>query len=414
MIEGVALAFILASVIIMGFLGDYLFKRTGIPDMLFLIALGIMFGSILGVFDSTSIMSFAPYIATLSLVIILFDGGLRMSIHKVFSESPRVVLLATLGFLFALVTVTLFMHYAMGLPLLYSVLFGAIYGGGGSSVAVLSLVNRVRMSDRCETVLSLESVIDDVLCTVGSLVIIGIIMTDYVDSAIIARDIASQFSIGIVIGVTFGLVWLRVLRKVAKVPYAYMLTLAAVFFAYSVSEYLGGNGALSSLLFGIVLGNEGEISRILNRKPERSIIVDAGLRQFEGEIAFFIRSFFFVYLGLLAVAIDVSSLFWGIILSFLLLFLRYGTVRLATIRNPLCEERSIMSVMLTRGLVAAILATIPMQYGLSYADLYLNITLVVIISTAIFSTVGVVLLSRWRVKERTRKKPKTHKKLKLL
>jgi NhaP-type Na+/H+ and K+/H+ antiporter len=68
-----------------------------------------------------------------------------------------------------------------------------------------------------------------------------------------------------------------------------------------------------------------------------------------------------------------------------------------------------MSVMLTRGLVAAILATIPMQYGLPYADLYLNITLVVIISTAIFSTVGVVLLSQWRVKGRTRKKPKTHK-----
>ena len=98
-----------------------------------------------------------------------------MSIYKVFSESPRVLLLATLGFLFALVAVALFMHYAMGLPLLYAVLFGAIYGGGGSSVAVLSLVTRVRMSDRCETVLSLESVIDDVLCTVGSLIIIGII-----------------------------------------------------------------------------------------------------------------------------------------------------------------------------------------------------------------------------------------------
>ncbi|MGD8506376.1 MAG: cation:proton antiporter [Candidatus Bathyarchaeota archaeon] len=398
MIEGVTLAFILASVIIIGFLGDYLFKRTGVPDMLFLIALGMLFGSVLGVFNSASIMSLAPYIATLSFVVILFDGGLRMSIYKVFSESPRVVLLAVLGFLFALVAVALFMHYAMGLPLLYAVLFGAIFGGGGSSVAVLSLVDRIHMSDRCEAVLSLESVIDDILCTVGSLVIIGIIMTGYVDSATIARDIASQFSIGAIIGVAFGLAWLRALRKVVKVPYTYMLTLAVVFLAYSVAEYLGGNGALSSLIFGIVLGNEGEISRILNRKPESSVIVDAGLRQFEKEVAFFIRSFFFVYLGLLAVAIDVDSLFWGVVLSFLLLFLRFGAVRLATIRSPLCEERSIMSVMLIRGLVAAILATIPMQYDLPYADLYLNITLVVIISTAVFSTVGVVLVSRARAR----------------
>jgi len=379
-----------------GFLGNYLFKRTGIPDMLFLIGLGILFGPILGIFDPASVISLAPYIAALSLIIILFDGGLRMSIHEVVSESPRAALLATLGFVFALVTVAFFMHYAMGLPLLYGVLFGAIYGGGGSSVAVLSLVRRASTSDRCETLLSLESVIDDILCAVGSLVVIGIIMTGNADSAIIVRDIAGQFSIGAVIGVISGLLWLSVLRKVTKEPYAYMLTFAVVFLAYSVSEYLGGNGALSSLLFGIVLGNEKDILKILHREKASSVVIDAGLRRFEEEVAFFIRSFFFVYLGLIAVAIDTNSLLWGMILSFVLLFIRYGTVRVATIRSPLYKERSVMSVVLTRGLVAAILATLPMQYGLLYGDLYLNITLVVIISTAIFSTVGVFILSRSR------------------
>ena len=56
-----------------------------------------------------------------------------------------------------------------------------------------------------------------------------------------------------------------------------------------------------------------------------------------------------------------------------------------------------MTTVLTRGLVAAILGTLPMQYGLLYADQYLNITLVVVISTAIFNTVGVQVLSRKRV-----------------
>jgi len=221
-------------------------------------------------------------------------------------------------------------------------------------------------------------------------------MTGNADSAIIVRDIAGQFSIGAVIGVISGLLWLSVLRKVTKEPYAYMLTFAVVFLAYSVSEYLGGNGALSSLLFGIVLGNEKDILKILHREKASSVVIDAGLRRFEEEVAFFIRSFFFVYLGLIAVAIDTNSLLWGMILSFVLLFIRYGTVRVATIRSPLYKERSVMSVVLTRGLVAAILATLPMQYGLLYGDLYLNITLVVIISTAIFSTVGVFILSRSR------------------
>jgi cell volume regulation protein A len=284
----------------------------------------------------------------------------------------------------------------MGLPLIYAVLFGAIYGGGGSSIAVLSVVTRVSMSNGCETVLSLESVIDDVLCTVISLVVIGVILTGFMDPMIIARDIAGQFSVGIIMGLAAGLIWLYLLRKMTKEPYAYMLTLAVGFFTYAIAEYLGGSGALSSLLFGIVLGNETEILKLFNRPSTRNVCVDAELMRFEEEIAFAIRSFFFVYLGLLTVAIDIYSLFWGLILSFLLLLIRYGTVRLATINSPLREEEGVMSVVLTRGLVAAILATIPMQLGLLYAELYLNVTLIVIITTAIFSTVGVLVVSRNR------------------
>jgi len=381
---------------VIGFLGNYLFKRTGLPDMLYLIALGIIFGPILNVFDPASIMSLAPFIAALSLVIILFDGGLRMNMYQVFSESPRATLLAVSGFGFALVTVTLFVHYVMGLPLLNGVLFATIYGGGGSSVAVLSLVNKMNISEQCEVTLSLESVIDDILCVVGSLVVIGIIMTGHADPVIISKEIASQFSIGAVIGVVFGVIWLSILRRVATEPYAYMLTLAVVLFGYTVSEYLGGSGPLTSFLFGLVLGNEREIFKFLKIDRSRSLIVDAGLMRLQEEIAFLIRSFFFVYLGLIAMSIDINSLFWGIILSSLLLVIRFIAVKLAMIRSPICEENSLMTTVLTRGLVAAILGTLPMQYGLLYADQYLNITLVVVISTAIFNTVGVRLLTRSR------------------
>jgi cell volume regulation protein A len=381
---------------VIGFLGNYLFKRTGLPDMLYLIALGIIFGPILNVFDPASIMSLAPFIAALSLVIILFDGGLRMNMYQVFSESPRAALLAAIGFGFALVTVTLFVHYVMGLPLLNGVLFATIYGGGGSSVAVLSLVNKMNISEQCEVTLSLESVIDDILCVVGSLVVIGIIMTGHADPVIISKEIASQFSIGAVIGVVFGVIWLSVLRRVANEPYAYMLTLAVVLFGYTVSEYLGGSGPLTSFLFGLVLGNEREIFKFLRRERSRSLIIDAGLRRLQEEIAFLIRSFFFVYLGLIAMSIDINSLFWGIIISSLLFVIRFFAVKLAMIRSPICDENSLMTTVLTRGLVAAILGTLPMQYGLLYADQYLNITLVVVISTAIFNTVGVRLLSRSR------------------
>lgn len=392
--DAVTLALIISSVIIViGFLSNWLFDRTGLPDMLFLIALGIVIGPVLGVFKAEALFELAPYLVAIAVVFILFDGGLRMNLYQVFSESPRAALLATTGFVFSTVAIALVMHLIVRVPLLYGVLFGSILGGS-SSIVVVSLARRIEVSEKCSTVLTLESAITDILCIVVSLAVIGIITSpsgqaQYLE---IGKEIAGKFSIGAVIGVIFGIIWLTLLKKVANIPYAYMLTLAVVLSAYSVSDVLGGSGALSALLFGIVLGNEKDILKIFKQESARGMIIDAGLKRFESEIAFLVRSFFFVYLGLITTVNDVGLIVFGAILSFLLLGVRYLTVRLATIRSELCEVRSIMSVVLTRGLAAAVLSTLPMQYGLLYSDLYINMSLVVIITTAIICTAGIMIL----------------------
>ena len=398
--DTVMLALVTASVIIViGFLGSYLFDRTGLPDMLFLIVLGVIFGPILRFFDPTAIAGLAPYIVALALVFILFDGGMKMNIYQIFSESARAGLLAMIGFMFSVITITLFTHFLMGIPLLYGVLFGTICGGS-SSVVVVSLAKRIKVSDGCATTITLESTITDILCIVVSLSVISIILTGQADYAVVGKEITTRFSTGAVIGVLFGVFWLSILKRVAKVPYAYMLTLAIVLLAYCVSEYLGGSGALSSLLFGVMLSNEKEIYKILKRERTRDTLIDEGMKRFESEIAFLIRTFFFVYLGLIAVVTNINMLILGIILSFLLLLVRYAAVGLATVRSSFTrDERNIMSIVLTRGLSAAILSTLPLQYDLLYADLYLNLTLVIIITTAVICTVGVLALSRKRVEE---------------
>ncbi len=393
--DPVALALVAAGVIIViGFIGNYLFSRTGLPDMLFLIALGVVLGPILQVFDPASVIALAPYLAAVALVFILFDGGLSMNLYQVLSGSPRAALLAFLGFTSSLISIAFFTYLMFGLPLIYGVLLGSICGGA-SSIAVMSLARRISVSEQGSTVLSLESAITDILCVIIALAVIGIVMTGQADYWAISREIAARFSVGAVVGVVIGLIWLGVLPRVLKEPYAYMLTLAVALFAYSASEYLGGNGALSSLLFGLVLGNERDIFRLM-RRERITAIVDEGMKRFESEIAFLIRSFFFVYLGLIATVRDVNLLIFGVIMSFLLLFVRYGAVWLATAYSELRHERNIMGVVLTRGLAAAVLSTLPRQYGLQYSDLYLNIALAVIVTTAIICTVGTFILSRSR------------------
>jgi len=268
---------------------------------------------------------------------------------------------------------------------------------------VISLSSKIGVSEKCSTILSLESAITDILCIVFSLVIIEIILKGSVDPIMIGQSIASRFSTGIVLGVFFGLLWLSILKKIVKSPYSYMLTLAVVLLAYALSEFLGGSGSLCSLLFGIVLGNEREIYRIfrMEKPPPSGTIIDAGLKRFESEIAFLLRTFFFVYMGLIVSIGDIKTIMVGVILSLTLLLSRFAAVKIATARcSELADERPIMSVMLTRGLAAAVLATLPMQYAAEnpifseIAPIYINIAVWVILTTAIIAAVGIPLLKR--------------------
>ncbi len=393
MSDVVALALLVSSgIIVVGFLSNLLFERTGFPDLLLLIALGAVVGPGLGLFDVSSVMSLAPYLAALALVFILFDGGIRMNIYQVVAGSPRAAVLAISGFVLSVIAVTVFMVYIVNVPILYAILFGSIYGGS-SSVAVVSLASKIKMSETSSTILQLESAITDILCIVVSLAVIEIILTGQMDYGVVARVIVGRFSTGAVIGVVIGFLWLSMLRELVKAPYAYILTLGMVLFAYAFSEYLGGSGALSSLVLGILLGNETEIYKMFKMKRQ-SNVVDEGLRRFESEIAFLIRSFFFVYLGLIATFGNVHIVITGVVLSLLLLLVRFGAVSLATARSGLGKERPLMSVVLTRGLAAAVLATLPMQYASvdpTFADLaptYINVAIVIIVITAIICTVG--------------------------
>jgi cell volume regulation protein A len=237
-------------------------------------------------------------------------------------------------------------------------------------------------------------------------VILEIILGGSVDLTTITQSVASRFSTGAVLGIIFGIVWISLLKKISKLPYAYMLTLAAVLLAYAFSEFLGGSGALCSLLFGIMLGNEKEIYKILRIERPKNVVVDAGLKRFESEIAFFLQTFFFVYIGLLVEISDIRIVIIGVTLSLMLLLIRFGTVSLVTIRSELAKERMIMSLMLTRGLATAVLAILPLQYAdptkypeiasifRALSPIYINLAVIVILATSIIAAVGVPLLSR--------------------
>ena len=238
--------------------------------------------------------------------------------------------------------------------------FLEVYFGGSSSVAVISLAAKIKISEKGGTTLILESAITDILCIVISLSLLGVIVTGQANVSAIGLGIAGKFLIGAGIGLALGFVWLFALRKVAILPFSYMLTLGVVLLGYAVSEGVGGSGALSALLFGLILGNEGEILKIFRKSGFDSyngngnnekvyLSVSKGLKRFEAEIAFLIRTFFFVFLGIIVSISSLNTLLYGIVLSMILLATRFGAVWITTLKSSLKKERPIMTVSTNSG-----------------------------------------------------------------
>ena len=265
----VILTFALAGIIlILGFIGNYLFKRTSIPDILILVALGLILGPIFKiiVIDPGVLSPISEIFASLALVIILFNGGLNLNVKKVLQDSPKASILTFLGFFVSVIFVTSFTYFILGWSFMNGLLMGSILGGISSSV-VIPLISRLHVSEKISTILSLESAFTDTLVIVFGLTILQLITSPLSGSIYEAGNkIAGAFSIAVVIGLISGVFWLKILRYIKKEIYDDILTLAVVLLIYSVTEILGGNGAIFALTFGLVLGNGIRIFRVIGIK----------------------------------------------------------------------------------------------------------------------------------------------------
>jgi cell volume regulation protein A len=399
-LDPAVIAFLVAAIIIiLGFLGEEFFKRTSIPDSILLLLFGVILGPIFHLFAHEQLLAITPYFAALALIIILFDGGLNMDIREAVKNSPRALILGITGFLLNVIVTALLTKYLLGWRLLNGLLLGSIVGGG-SSIIVIALIRKMNVSEKIETVLSLESILTDVLCTVGAFTAINILApigveeaaTGGVDIYAALGSVGTAFGVGILVGLGFGVAWLIILERIKGKPNAYMLTLAMLFLTYVVATNLNGNGALSALFFGLIIGNSRHIAKQL--KFRTTISIDNNVRDFHSQISFLIRSFFFVFTGLLFSLSSVTSAIFGLLLSFIFLGIRFVVVKMAAVKSKLHEYENLMTVMFPRGLAAAVLASIPLTSGVPGSEVFPEIAFIVILTTIIITTVGVGILKK--------------------
>lgn len=387
--------FLIAGVIILiGFFGSLSFERTKIPDVLVLLGIGIVLGPILKLVNPQNLTHLAEYFGSLALMIILFEGGMDMDIDKLIKEFGTASLLVLLSFVMSTLSIAAFLYYIQGWEVTRSLLLGTILGCTSAAI-VIPIINRMSLKEEIKTILSIESALSDVLAVILTVSLVEFVKLEHIGIEKPFRAVASSFSIAIVSGVVAGLSWLKILELFRERKYSYMTTLAAMLIVFAIVSFLGGSGPIAILIFGIILGNSHDFNKFLKLKSHA--LVDETIKFFHGEVTFFIRTFFFVYMGMMLSFnfMDIRFLTLGFSLLLIIVLIRYISVGITgLVFHEKKEYRFVMLSMLPRGLASAVLATIPVSASIDGCEGFVDYTFAVIVLTNILMTAGVFITEK--------------------
>ncbi|MDE0266432.1 MAG: cation:proton antiporter [Thaumarchaeota archaeon] len=370
-------------VIFLGVTGEAFFKRTGVPDVAFLMILGVVLGPVLGIVQPEAVAQIVPYFAAVALIIIMFDGGLNLDLKSIARTAHFSIFLAVLGFVVSVAIVTALAYYWAGWWLMDSILLGTIVGGS-SSVIVFGLVRNVRVSEGARSMMSFESAITDILATIIAFIMFEAILTGEFSLAVLSETIGTAMMVGLVLGLGVGIPWMYVTTKFANAQHGYMLTLGILFVLFFMANTFGESGALTALVFGLMLGNRDRLSKVFRFKVRRIEASDPTHNQ----LTFLVRSFFFVFVGLLASFGQIEYILLGVVSTVLIYVARVGMVRAALTKRFSRLDKKVTQVMMPRGLAAAVLATLPLTMGLPNAEAYPQIVFFIILTSVIITTIG--------------------------
>ncbi|MBN1570144.1 MAG: cation:proton antiporter [Acidobacteria bacterium] len=407
----VTIAFaVLGAVILIGFFANLLFRATKIPSVLLLIGIGIVLGPITGWITSASLIDIAPFFGTLALLIILFEGGLELDIESVITQAPKAAFLAILVFVFSVASVALFAFFALKMSLFHSLLTAAIFGAGSPAIC-LPVISGLSIRKEIKTFLKLESTLGDVLLIVTVLIMLDFHATGSHSSMEMISRFFASFAVALIVATIAGVMWSRLIGWIGKEPLAYMLTLGFVFLLHFSVEELGGSAAMAVLIFGILLENTHVVAGRISERARYLFGLDIRAEQFvlhefmkniTAELSFLIRTFFFVYLGLILSFRDIT--FWIAVSSIAIVLLLLGSRWLAVhsmkrrSRFTIGEMQIVLS-MIPRGLATAVMAFIPAQYNVSGTELLPVYAFTVIVLTNVLMTAGVVAAERRLARE---------------
>jgi cell volume regulation protein A len=362
----------IAGVFLIGTLGEIVFRHTGVPDVVWLIVVGMVLGPIGGLLTTERLSAIAPYFAALTLIVILFEGGSRLRLGELGQAALRAIVLALSSFLVATAAIAVLSMILRLVGVLHApwswyhaFLLGSILGGS-SSIVILPAMAQAKVPAKLANLVGLESAFTDAFCVVGAATLISLLVPNPGAPVEPLPALVRSLGMGLVIGAAGGGLWLLALYALHESEYASPITFAALLVLYVFIGDRGGSAALGILVFAVIVGNAGWMGR--RAGLSRTLDLGEDVRGFSRQLAFIIKSFFFTFMGAM-LAPPWSLIALGVVLGLVLFGARIPAVWLATLRGDFSPtERRLVAICLPRGMAAGVLATLPAAAGVAGTD----------------------------------------------
>ncbi len=372
----------LMLVAVLGAAAQWLSWRLRIPAILLLLLSGVLAGPVLHILDVDALLGHLLLpVVSLSVALILFEGGLSLELKEIQSLKGTITSLVTVGAAVSWLVSTAAAHHVLAMPWGMSLLLGAILSVTGPTV-IGPLLRQIRPRGPTAAILKWEGIVIDPIGAMLALLVFNVLIAQSRGEAVwsISTAIVLTITVGLGGGWLAGRALHQGLRRHWIPEYLQNpFVLAAVIGAFVLSNMVQSeSGLLTVTVMGAVLANQ-------------HTVVMRHIVEFKENLRVLLISSIFI---LLAARVDLHALIqlgWGAagFLAVLILVGRPLAIFLATAASGelSLKDRLFLSWMAPRGVVAAAVSSVfalELQHnGVSGADLLVSVSFAVIVGTVL-------------------------------
>lgn len=383
----------LTIVLTLGILSQWVAWRVHLPSILLLLIAGFIAGPITGFLDPDHLFGHLLFpIVSLSVAIILFEGGLSLKLRNIKGIGAIVWNLVSIGAMVTWILVALSTYLLLEMDLEIAILFGAILVVTGPTV-VTPLLRFIRPRGRIGEIAKWEGIMNDPIGAVLAVLVFKAILAGGSKEAttVLVLGLLKGGVLGVLVGLTFaGVLYFFLKNRWIPGQIQPAVALMLVFITNAVSNHFQSeSGLLAVTVMGVALANQQRVTikHIVEFKENLQVLL--------------ISSLFIILAARLNIE-DVQALSWqsGVFLAILILLIRPIAVFAATNASNLnWREKLFLSWMAPRGIVAAAVASIfslrLVEKGFPGAEQLVPLTFLVIVGTVTIYGLTIMPLARW-------------------